>query len=226
MIGPRALLLEELSRLKAQSRRIRREASIWEADQYDGRSDCEKLKACNSCFPLQLDHYKLTSAFLVVRRTHQSMCCCIPVGGVFGAVRQTQNSMDLSQIKDIDTSTVETGALCWAKGARSPSPARLSVPTAGFKHIIPLHLIACSLAQGTMRCTCRRRGLTRTTTRCCGCRCGRGTRSCRPSAMRWRRTRCRCAQIASPRATAPKKAAECPAADLLLFFFAQAMVRL
>ena len=133
MIGPRALLLEELSRLKAQSRRIRREASIWEADQYDGRSDCEKFKACNSCFPLQLDHYKLTSAFLVVRRTHQSMCCCIPVGGVFGAVRQTQNSMDLSQIKDIDTSTVETGALCWAKGARLPTPARLSVPTAGFK---------------------------------------------------------------------------------------------
>ena len=119
MIGPRALLLEELSRLKAQSRRVQREASIWEADEHDGRSDCDKLKACNCCFPWQLDHYKLTSAYLVVRRTHQTMCCCVLVGGVCGAVTQTQNSMDLSQIRDIDTSTVETGACCWFSGALS-----------------------------------------------------------------------------------------------------------
>ena len=29
---------------------------------------------------------------------------------------QTQNSMDLSQVKDIDTSTVESGACCCATG--------------------------------------------------------------------------------------------------------------
>lgn len=116
VIGPRARLLEELSRLKAQQRRVRREAAIWEADQFDGRSDWEKFKACNTCFPLQLDHYKLTSAYLVVKRTHQTMCCCVPVGGVFGSVSQTQNSMDLSLIKDIDTSTVESGACCCATG--------------------------------------------------------------------------------------------------------------
>jgi hypothetical protein len=116
VIGPRARLLEELSRLKAQQRRVRREASIWEADQFDGRSDWDKFRACNSCFPLQLDHYKLTSAYLVVRRTHQTMCCMVPVGGCMGSVSQTQNSMDLSLIKDIDTSTRESGACCCATG--------------------------------------------------------------------------------------------------------------
>jgi hypothetical protein len=86
LIGPRARLLEELSRLKAQQRRVRRETSIWESDQYDGRSCMEQFLACNSCSPMQLNHYKLTSAYLVVRRTRQasnfrqsfSSACCLP----------------------------------------------------------------------------------------------------------------------------------------------------
>ena len=84
MIGPRARLLEELSRLKAQQRRVKRETAIWEADQFDGRSDWDKFKACNSCFPLQLDHYKLTSAYLMVRRTHVPQCFCLQCGSVPG----------------------------------------------------------------------------------------------------------------------------------------------
>ena len=117
LIGPRARLLEELSRLKAQARRVKRETSLWESDQYDGRSECQKCQECNCCCPFQLDHYKLSSAYLVVRRTHQGQCgpfrlpafCC-------GGINSTQNSMDLSLIKDVDTATSESGCGCCFTG--------------------------------------------------------------------------------------------------------------
>ena len=43
LVGPRARLLDELSRIKSQQRRARREAAIWEADQYDGERITHRL---------------------------------------------------------------------------------------------------------------------------------------------------------------------------------------
>jgi hypothetical protein len=113
-IGPRARILEELARLKAAARRARREAAVWESNEWDGRSGCQKLYHCNCMCPLQLDHYKLTSAYLMVRRTHVPQCFCLQCGCM--GRNQRMNNMDLSQIKDVDLSSNEDGCLCFYEG--------------------------------------------------------------------------------------------------------------
>jgi len=90
-----------------------------------------------------LDHYKLTSSYLVVRRTDETMICCIPLGWTpCGKVTQSQNTMDLLQIMDVDSSAIEAGSCCCASGhdevhVKMRQEMRQSTASAGHDHDEP-----------------------------------------------------------------------------------------
>jgi hypothetical protein len=114
VVGPRAKILRELNKLKIHARAIRRQTPLWQGEEAEARS-CLAVWLTGSCLcnPIA-DTYKLTSGELVVRR--QKMKRCGPFFCPCLGQESSRNSMDLSLVKDVDSTSQSKGCCCCKTG--------------------------------------------------------------------------------------------------------------